>query len=257
MKEQSLHLGDELDLENVFEVEDYLYFYQDNLIGNVLDQQVSALQAYLHLDSPMKILDLACGFGRHANRLAALGHSVVGIDYTPGFLELARKDANAAGVRVQYLQGDMRTIKNKHEFDRVILLFTSFGYFSDEDNRQVIQNAAEALLPGGLLCMDIPNRDARAINLSQSTIVEKEGNLMIDRHSFDPLSGRWINNRIIIRDGIRKDKPYFIRLYNPTEINYLLLGAGLQIVELYADWEGQPLCVDLRRMIIVARKSDQ
>lgn len=105
--------GDEFDLENVFEVEDYLYFYQDNLVGDILDQQLKALQAYLHLDHPMKILDLACGFGRHANRLAALGHSVVGIDYTPGFLELAKKAADTSGVRVEYIQGDMRTIKYK------------------------------------------------------------------------------------------------------------------------------------------------
>ncbi|HSQ26957.1 MAG TPA: class I SAM-dependent methyltransferase, partial [Anaerolineales bacterium] len=251
---QSFHLGDEFDLENVFEVEDYLYFYQDNLVGDIVEHQVKALQTYLHLDHPMKILDLACGFGRHANRLAALGHSVVGIDYTPGFLELAKKAADTAGVRVEYIQGDMRTIKYKNEFDCALLLFTSFGYFSEESNSQVVKNLAAALRPGGLLCMDIPNRDLRASDMPPCTVIEKEGNLMIDRHSFDPLTGRWHNKRIIIRDGIRKDKPFSIRLYNLSEIQNLLANSGLRLTSTYADWNGNSLTAEARRMIVIAQK---
>ncbi len=251
MNVQSLDQGDEFDLENVFEVEDYLYFYQDNLIGDILDHQIEVLRAYLHLDQPMKILDLACGFGRHANHLAALGHSVVGIDYTPGFLEIAKKAADTAGVRVEYVQGDMRTIKYKNEFDRVLLLFTSFGYFSEESNSLVIQNIAESLRPDGLLCMDILNRP---VDLPPCKVIEKEGNLMIDRYSFEPLTSRLHNSQIIIRDGIRKDKPYSIRIYNLPEIENLLTLAGLRLEKTYADWDGNPLTADSRRMIIVAQK---
>lgn len=251
MEEQSSHLEDEFDLENVFEVEDYLYFYQDNLVGDVLDHQIKALHTYLRLDHPVKILDLACGFGRHSNRLAALGHSVVGIDYTMGFLEIAKKAADTAGVRVEYVQGDMRTIKYKNEFDHVLLLFTSFGYFSDENNRQVVQNIAESLRPDGLLCMDILNRP---VDLPPCKVIEKEGNLMIDRYSFEPLTSRLHNSRIIIRDGIRKDKPYSIRIYNLPEIENLLTLAGLRLEKTYADWEGNSFTADSRRMIIVAQK---
>jgi 2-polyprenyl-3-methyl-5-hydroxy-6-metoxy-1,4-benzoquinol methylase len=69
----------------------------------------------LELESPMKIFDLACGFGRHANRLAALGHFVTGIDYTPGFLEIAQKDAREWNVQVDYRLTEMRVGRSTRE----------------------------------------------------------------------------------------------------------------------------------------------
>jgi 2-polyprenyl-3-methyl-5-hydroxy-6-metoxy-1,4-benzoquinol methylase len=118
-------------LEDVFEVDDYLFTYREDLTDERSDAEVASLVKLLELDSPMRILDLACGFGRHANRLAALGHSVTGVDYMPGFIALARQKAAEMGVQVDYRQGDMRLVSFLEEFDRVLLLFTSFGYFED------------------------------------------------------------------------------------------------------------------------------
>ncbi len=146
-------------LEIVFEVDDYLFAYQDDLTDERSDKEVASLVKLLELSSPMKILDLACGFGRHTNRLAALGHSVTGIDYMPGFLTLAQEKATEMGVQVDYQQGDMRHISYHEAFDRVLLLFTSFGYFEDSENEQVVNNMAHALKSGGCLMFDIPNRD--------------------------------------------------------------------------------------------------
>ena len=112
-------------------------------------------------------------------------------------------------VDVQYQQGDMRSITFEDEFDRVMLLFTAFGYFTDEENLQVLINARKALKPGGMLIFDTLNRDAFLKEMRPYFVVEKEGNLMIDRMSFDSLQGRLYNKRIVFRDGIRKDKPYF------------------------------------------------
>ena len=170
----------------------------------------------------MKILDLACGFGRHANRLSALGHDVTGIDLTPGFLELARLDAQALGVQVNYLQGDMRQIDYQGAFDHVLLMFTAFGYFEDEQNLLVLKNVARALKPGGLLIFDIKNRDIFLKDYCPDHVTEKECNLMIDRHFFDSLSGRLYNRRIVIREGVRRDKPFFVRFYR-TAYQFLRL----------------------------------
>ncbi len=65
----------------------------------------------------MKILDLACGHGRHANRLAEITFNVTGIDIMPGFLEIAKKDAIERGVNVIYIQQDMREIIFAEEID--------------------------------------------------------------------------------------------------------------------------------------------
>jgi len=241
-------------LKTVFEIDDYLFAYQDDLTDERSDAEVSNLVTLLELNPPMKILDLACGFGRHTNRLAALGHSVTGIDYMPGFLSLARQKASEMGVQVDYRQGDMRLISFHEVFDRVLLLFTSFGYFEDSENEQVVKNMAHALKPGGRLMFDIANRDNFLKDLPPADVIEKGDDLLINRFSFDVLTGRFHNRRILIRNGIRKDKPFSIRLYNATEICALLDRAGLTDYKLLGE-DSQPLSANSRRMIVTARKS--
>ena len=242
------------DAEAVFQVDDYLYFYADMLTPERTDAEVAALVQALGLDRPMHILDLACGFGRHSNRLAALGHHMTGIDLMPGFLDLARRDAAERGVQVDYRQGDMRDLDFDARFDRVMLLFTAFGYFDDDENRRVLERIARALKPGGLLALDVPNRDITAKTVPPCMVTEKDGNLMIDRNSFDPVTGRSTNRRIVIRDGVRRDKAFSIRLYSATEIRDLLLRAGLKVQDLYAGWDLAPFTIESRRLVVVARK---
>ncbi|HSB67602.1 MAG TPA: hypothetical protein VLD65_13575, partial [Anaerolineales bacterium] len=69
---------EEFDFAAVFDVDDYLYFYGEMLTDERTDTEVRALVGMLELDNPKRILDLACGFGRHSNRLAALGHTITG-----------------------------------------------------------------------------------------------------------------------------------------------------------------------------------
>ena len=244
----------EFDFKAVFDVDDYLYFYRQTLTDERTDAEVSALVRLLELDSPMKILDLACGFGRHTNRLAALGHSMTGIDLMPGFLDIARLDAFQRKVDVEYHQGDMRDLGYKNAFDRVMLLFTAFGYFSDEENLQVLVNIRAALKPGGLLIFDTHNRDAWLKNMHPYFVTEKEGNFMIDRLAFDSLQGRLYNKRVVIRDGVRRDLPNFTRFYNPNEIQILLEQAGLELHNLFGGWDGKEFTAESRGMIVIAHK---
>lgn len=244
----------EFDYAAVFDVDDYLYFYSQDLTDERTEVEVSGLVKLLELDQPKKILDLACGFGRHTNRLAALGHHMTGVDITPGFLEIARKDAAQKSLDVRYLQGDMRSINFDNEFEIVLLLFTAFGYFSDEQNLQVLINICNALSPGGLLLFDVQNRDTFLKGTRPFIVVEREGNMMIDHIIFNSLQGRFYNHRVVYREGIRKDKPYFIRLYNPNEIQSLITQAGLELHHLYGGWDAQELTADANRMVVIARK---
>lgn len=196
------------DFEAVFEPEDYLYFYEDALTKERTKKQIEFLVKELQLDKAMRILDLACGHGRHANYLAELGHKVTGVDITAGLLEIAKKDAEERGVTVKYIQEDMREISFKDEFDRVLLLYTSFGYFEDEENLRVLENVAQALKPGGLFCFDTHNRDVFLKHFLPYIVTEKENDLMIDRITFDSATGRMYNRRIVIRNSKRKDKPF-------------------------------------------------
>jgi SAM-dependent methyltransferase len=250
---RSFVAGALFDLDEVFEVDDHMFAYRDDLTGERSDAEVAALARMLGLDSPMRILDLACGFGRHANRLAALGHTVTGVDYMPGFLALAHREAREMGVHEDYRQGDMRQIDFHEEFDVVLLLFTSFGYFEDQENELVLENMARALRPGGRLMLDTLNRDTVLRDLRSDEVIDKGDGLLINRCSFDVLTGRLQNRRIIIRSGVRKDKVFSIRLYNPSEIRRLLDQFGL-VDQRLLDRAGQPLSSEPRRMVVIATK---
>ena len=105
----------------------------------------------------MEVLDVPCGFGRIANRLAARGCRVTGLDASPLFLARARQDAAALGVAVEYVAGDMRALPWAGRFDRLVCWFTSFGYFDDATDRRVLAGFRRALRPGGRLVLDHAN----------------------------------------------------------------------------------------------------
>jgi len=241
------------DFEAVFDPDDYIYFYEDMATEELTEKQVAFLVRELQLDKSVRILDLACGYGRHANRLAQRGYLVVGMDYSEAFLDIARKEAEAKGLDIKYLRGDMREMNFDNEFDRVIMMFTAVGYFNDQENYKVFQNVSRALKPGGLLCFDTINRDLMLKNFRPHVVTDKNGDMMIDRNSFDSVTGRITNRRTIIRNGQKREFEFSIRLYNPTEIELLLNQAGLKIVRFYGDWEGIPMANDWR-MIVTARK---
>jgi SAM-dependent methyltransferase len=244
----------EFDFKAVFDVDDYLYFYSEALTDERTEKEVNGLVSLLALDEPRKILDLACGFGRHTNRLAAMGHSMTGIDLMPGFLDIARRDAIQRNVEVDYQLGDMRDLGFENEFDYVLLLFTALGYFSDEENLQVLVNARKALKPGGRLVFDVQNRDQVLNKMKPFYVIDKEGNMMIDRISFDSLNGKFYNRRVVYRDGVRKDKPYYVRVYNPNELKTLITQADLELEHIYGDWDGKELTADSYRLVVIARK---
>ena len=242
------------DFKAVFEPDDYLYFYQDGLTEERTKREVNLLVRELGLTKPMKILDLACGHGRHADRLTALGHNVTGVDITKGFLDIAKQDAKSKGLKVRYINQDMRKIKFKNEFARVILMFTAFGYFEDKENIKVLKNIARALKPGGLFGFDIPNRNFFLKGFLPYIVTEKGKDLLIDRHTFDKATNRLYDKRIVIRNGIRKDKPFFVRLYNRKEMSILLKRAGFKSLKFFSDWDSRPLTNESKRMIVIAKK---
>jgi len=245
----------------MFSVDDYLFFYAGYLTGQRSDEEAEAIVRLMAMDRPMRVLDLACGYGRIANRLALLGHQVTGIEYQAGFLELARHTASqfdildaSSGGSVRYRQADMRLLDDREAFERVIMVFNSFGYFTDAENFDLLRRIAHALAPGGLLGFDVGHRDGLLGNFQPHAVVEKEGSLMINRFSFDVLTGRLHNDRIILREGQRIERPFSIRLYSFTELRDLLAQAGLAVEQAYGEWDACPLELESPSMVLIARK---
>jgi SAM-dependent methyltransferase len=206
--------------------EDYLHFYDAFLTDEVSDAQADRLWRLLELDSCDEVLDVPCGHGRIANGLAARGASVTGLDANPLFLERARTDASARGVKVEYIQGDMRNLPWEERFDLVLNWFSSFGYFDDKGNRAWLREARKTLRPRGRLVIELWNRDAFARNWLPVTMSERDGDLQVDRHRFDLLTGRAETDRFIVRGGSVRVVCFSVRAFTFTELREWLLDAG-------------------------------
>src|SRR5262252_4438729 len=104
--------------DGVFDA-DYLYFYAGMLTDERSDADADLIGRLLDLEPGMTVLDLACGHGRISGRLAGRGCVVTGLDAVSEFLDVARRDADARGVTVEYVRGDMRRLPWTAQFDRV------------------------------------------------------------------------------------------------------------------------------------------
>jgi len=244
----------ESDYKDVFDPQDYMYFFGKVLTEERTKSEIQFLVEELGLTKSMSILDLGCGFGRHSIKLAKLGHHVTGIDRMDGFINAGKKRADYEGVRINFIKKDMRHVEFNEEFERALLLFTAFGYFSDDENLEVLKNISKALVPGGLFCFDIFNRDAFLKDFMPYYVQEVRQDLLIDRNTFNPKTGRLIDDRIIIRKGIRKDVSFSIRLYDYNEIEKLVEHGGMKIHEIYGDWDKSPFTMDSKEMKIIAKK---
>ena len=238
------------DVEGTFD-DDYLYFFAEALDARS-DADAELIWRLLELEPGMEVLDLACGHGRIANALARRGCVVTGLDATPRFLDRARRDAAARRVTVTYVEGDMRSLPWTGRFDRVVNWFTAFGYFDDEGNRRVLTEVARVLRPGGRFALELNSLDGVARRFEPASVQERDGDLVIDRRRFEPLTGRMVTERIVIRDGRVRRVPYFVRMFTFTELRDWLLDAGFTSVQGYGE-EGEPLTWESRRMITVAR----
>jgi cyclopropane fatty-acyl-phospholipid synthase-like methyltransferase len=241
--------------DDLFDADEYLYFYEDTLREEDTPAQVTFLERALGLAPGARVLDLGCGHGRHANELARRGYEVLGVDLVLGFLEKARDAARREGLAVSYALGDVRGIGEVASFDHAICLFDAFGFLDDAGNAQYLRAAAAALRPGGALVLDVRNRDWIVRNILPVTVLDKGDDLMIDRHVFDTQSGRLLDRRTYVRGGRARSVTFSIRLYALTELSALLRAAGLEVERALGGWDGAPLSMARNRMLVLARKA--
>lgn len=117
---------------------------------------------------PLHILDLACGYGRHAIELAKRGHAVVGIDLSATLLNKAEMDAKKAGVHIQLLQQDIRQLPDER-FDLAISMHTSLGYFeTPAENSRFVSRIKEVLSEEGIFIFDQLDTSHQAIRQAQA-----------------------------------------------------------------------------------------
>jgi SAM-dependent methyltransferase len=241
------------DAELVFTPDHYYYYFPEDLLPEHIEREVAVLWKILELRPGMEVLDLGCGNGRIANALAAQGCAVTGLDLIPAFIEQAKQIAASRNLTATYLVGDMRALPWINRFDCIISWMSAYGYFADEENRQVLADAYRALKPGGKLLLELNNRDWVLKDFQRASVIERDGNYLVDQRRYDVFTGRVYTERLILFEGRPSNMRFFVREFSYHELAGWLRQVGFQRVS-GLDWEGQPLSLQSPRMIVVAEK---
>ena len=196
-----------------------------------------------------RILDVACGGGRHIVGLALKGYQCTGQDYTPERVEMAKSRAARYNVSVELRCGDATKPGYGSEFDAVEALNVLFLLPSDQDVEKCIGGAHRALKLGGVLICNIYNAlgpEVRKLTSHESSVEDQRGRgIRITRinklEDYDPLLGAgWVHSTDIVEapDGrhVFRDKERF-RFFTYWDIRRYLENAGFKTISHYADWK--------------------
>jgi SAM-dependent methyltransferase len=236
---------------------DYLKQYEDT--PGRTDAEVDGIEKILHLRKGSRVLDLACGAGRHAIGLAKRGYAVTGYDLSEDLLHRARTEAKRAKAKLTFVRGDMRELRFRGAFDAAINMFSSFGYFESlHDDRKVLQGVAHALKPRGKFLMERFNRESLAYELPlQGWRVGEDGSVVLQEDTFDVLRGRYDTRQIVIdREGTREHRGS-VRAYTLPELKDLFDAAGLPIHHVLGGLDLSPYSARSRRLVLYAVKGSE
>jgi SAM-dependent methyltransferase len=237
--------------------EDYLQIYGPILSPKRTAQEVEGIINLLALSPGSSLLDLCCGHGRLAIPLAQRGYQVTGQDLSEVFLQHAQTEAEAQGVQVRWVHGDMRDIPFENEFDAVINIFTAFGYLENEgEDQKVLFQVHKALKPGGQFLLETRHHEGLIRYFSPHGIDRyQDGLIVLEERQFDLLTSRTnVLVTMFYPDGRRKEYSHSVRAYTLTELAHMLGEAGLQVQAYYGGLDGSKLTVDSHRLVVVARR---
>jgi SAM-dependent methyltransferase len=202
-----------------------------------------------------RVLDLACGPGRHSIPLAKRGFKVTGVDASPFLVSRARERALQEGVEVEFVLEDMRTFLRLNSFRLALCLWTSFGLLeTEEEDLAVLVNLRHSLEEGGVLVLDVMGREVLAGRFqATSSRRASDGTLLVERRD---VREHWTilhNEWVVVRAGRAICWEFDLRLYGASDLLDLARRAGFQRAAIYGGLDGRPYDQQAERLVLVAR----
>jgi ubiquinone/menaquinone biosynthesis C-methylase UbiE len=201
-----------------------------------------------------ELLDVPCGYGRHAIALARAGYRVTGVDRSPTLLAEARRRAGDDGPAL--VEADYRELPFADEsFDAALNLFTSLGFYGDDEDVKALAEIGRVLRPGARLVLETMHRDLLVhIYREHNWRLVGQGRILLEQRTFAAASGVAHTTQTLIEtNGERDSRSYSVRVYTATELVAMLLGAGFEEAKCYGDLEGGAFGTDTR-LVVVARR---
>jgi SAM-dependent methyltransferase len=243
--------------EEVFD-EDYLRTLPFMRADQTL-REVEFVADALRVGAGAEILDVACGYGRHAFELVQRGYNVTGLDLSLPLLLRAAEESKRLSLPVKFVHGDMREMEFEQQFDGAYSMLTSFGYFDEDTNLRVAERIGRALKPGARFLLDIVNRDYVVSDLPVRVWWEGTGCVVLEEVDFNFHTSRIVTHRsIVFEDGRQLEQEMSVRAYSLHEIGRLLRQAGFRVIDVSGglNTRGQFFGNVSRSLLIVAEKRE-
>ena len=225
-------------------------------------RQTDFLIEKLELKGGEKILDLACGFGRHSLELARRGFDVTGVDITPDYIKYASEQAEKEKLSARFICSDIRDISFENEFDAVLNMADgAVGYLeNDEENLKIFSVVSKALKPCGKHFMDIMNGGYAESHFPCKLWDAGEKCLTLSNFEWNSETKTLIYGQLDFPYGKSLPEPKMeegntIRLYTLAEIKCIFAGLGMSVCESYADFSGKTSSDNDIQLMVYSRKS--
>jgi SAM-dependent methyltransferase len=204
----------------------------EKLTDAQIAHEVDFIETSLGLERGGAMLDLACGTGRQAIDLASRGYEVVAFDLSLSMLARAGDEAQERDVKLNFVQGDMREMTFEEQFDGVYSWNTSFGYFDEEKNANVVDRVHRSLKKGGLFLLDVVNRDFILRQSPSLAWFEGDGCVCMDEMTIDFITSRMkVKRTLMLDDGRSREIEYSMRVYSLHELGKILHEHGFKVCE--------------------------
>ena len=230
----------------------------------IIDGHVEWIHSHVLKGTPTRILDLGCGPGLYTSRLARLGHSCVGIDFSPASVAYAREQAEEEGLECTYLQRDIRTADYGDGFGLVMSIFGEFNVFRPEEARTILEKAHRALAPSGDLLLE-PHSFEVVVEIGQQPLswysaeqglFSEEPHLCLQESFWDTGQKVAIQRFYIVHAATGEVERHAAstQAYTNDEYRELVAACGFGQVELYPSLGGPAGSLEGDMIAILSRK---
>ena len=219
------------------------------------------------------IVDIGAGTGRVLIHLAQSGYKTLGIDYSEEMLAIARRKLQVLPdleSNIKLIQADIREYIDQNQYPLILIPYNGFMHLGEqEDQLKVLQRIPQMLTEEGILVIDLPNG-------GEISATEDDGRIVLERTFYEPQHGHlvmqqtvsainrleqklyitWIYDEVTADGTLKRTvAPQTLRYVFASEMKLLLRLAGLELIEIYGDYERNPFVEGSERMIIMARKA--